>query len=80
MRSKSGGHVTGAIFGAIAGAAFGFSATVIGWPSVLAFLAFLGLAVATIRALRRANAKHHQINREELVEYRTPPTDTGETR
>lgn len=70
----------GAAVGALAGTFIGFSASAIGWLNFAAVIVVLLLAIVAVRAVRRANAKHEQINRESL-DPRDPPTDTtGETR
>jgi membrane protein implicated in regulation of membrane protease activity len=82
--------ITGLV-AAFTGAVIGVAATQLGWPTTLAILAVPVLALAAVKALRRANAKHAQIVSEEVdeprerdefaMELRIPPTDTtGETR
>jgi phosphate/sulfate permease len=106
MRHLVSLHTTSTVLAAIIGAGIGIAANHLdwGWLATLAAAAVAALVFAAVRALRRANAQHAQIVREEVdepraleaerreltdpdpfntelrVEYRTPPTDTGETR
>jgi len=66
VKKQPKNHFAGTILAAVIGAVVGTSANVIGWWNVLAVCAVLALALAAVRALRRANETHKRINREEL--------------
>lgn len=80
IRSK---YVSGTALGAVAGTAIGLSSTQLGWTITGGTLAAGVLAVLAVRALRRANETHAQINRdvldldpfnERLIPKYQPPT------